>query len=172
LHDDASSNALSPQFPQLANLLELESGACQIGGMNEEIDFRRTWRQNWLGCLRDFADAELQRRMWLDPQNQNPHWSYIEFMCSYFDDTLYGKGYDWAIGERLVTKEEVDAVAALHHLLATHEAPGGDDYNNERVLNDPAWNQIVEEAKRATEKLALLLSDPAEKTILTRAPIS
>ena len=41
-----------------------------------------------------------------------------------------------------------------------------------KVLNDPAWDHIVEEAKRATEKLALLLSDPAEKTILTRAPIS
>jgi hypothetical protein len=139
--------------------------------MNEQTNLRCTWRQSWLGCLQDFADADLQRRTWLDPHNQNPHWSYIEFMCSYFDDTLHGEGYGWAIGEGLVTKDEADAVAALHHLLTTHEAPGGDDYNNERILNDPAWNHIVEEARQATEKLALLLSDPAEKAIFTRAPI-
>jgi hypothetical protein len=96
--------------------------------MNEQTNLRCTWRQSWLGCLQDFADADLQRRTWLDPHNQNPHWSYIEFMCSYFDDTLHGEGYGWAIGEGLVTKDEADAVAALHHLLTTHEAPGGDEY--------------------------------------------
>jgi len=134
--------------------------------MTEQTDLRRTWRQNWLGCLQDFADGDVQRRMWLDPQNQNPHWSYIEFMCSYFDDTLHGDDYDWAIEQGFVTQEEVDAIAALHHLLTAHQAPGGNDHDNERILNDPAWRLIVEEAKQATGKLALLLSEPAERTIL------
>jgi len=26
--------------------------------------------------------------MWLDPTNRNPHWSYGEIMCSYFNDVL------------------------------------------------------------------------------------
>lgn len=134
--------------------------------MNGQTDIRRAWRQNWLGCLREFADADLQRQRWLDPENRNPHWSYVEFMCCYFDDTLHGYGYDWAIGERLMTDGEAAAVAPLHQLLEHHEAPGGDDYDNERILNDPAWLHIVEEARRSTTNLAALLTDPAERNIL------
>jgi hypothetical protein len=134
--------------------------------MNEQTDLRRTWRQNWLGCLSEFADAGLQRQRWLDPENRNPHWSYVEFMCSYFDDTLHGHGYDWAISEMLVTDREAAAVAPLHELLKHHEAPGGDDYDSERILNDPAWLDIVEEARRSTSNLAALLTDPTERNIL------
>src|ERR1700735_4330343 len=130
--------------------------------MSEQMVLRRTWRQIWLGCLRDFADGDLQRRMWLDPHSPNPHWSYIGFMCTYFDDILYGEGYDWAIDQGLVTKEEVDTAAILHQLLAAHQPIDGNDYDNQRILNDPVWHQIVQEAKQVTAKLALLLSDPAE----------
>lgn len=134
--------------------------------MTDGTDFRRTWRQNWLNCLREFADEDLQRRMWLDPGSRNPHWSYIEFMCSYFDDTLHSRNYDWAIGEGLVTDQEVATVASLHYLLEHHEAPGGDDFDNERILKDQSWAEIVHAAKSSIGELASILKDPAERAIL------
>jgi len=59
-------------------------------------------------------------------------------MCSYLDDLLHDRGYHWASNEGLITEEEVQTVAALHGLLDRHAAPQGDDYDNEKVLNDPA----------------------------------
>jgi hypothetical protein len=136
------------------------------GSMTDRTDLRLVWRRNWLICLGQFADKNLQQRTWLDPKNRNPHWSYIEFMCSYFDDTLRSHSYDWAIAEGLVTKQEAAAVAPLHELLVRHEAPGGDDYDNDRILNDPAWHEIVEAANRSIRDLTPLLEDPHEKTAL------
>ncbi len=86
-------------------------------------------------------------------------------MCSYFDDTLCGHGYDWAIEKGLVTDDEAATVVSLHHLLEGHEAPEGNDHGHKRILDDPAWVEIGEEATRATSNLAALLS-PAEKNIL------
>ena len=118
--------------------LRLAKASMGSDAVSDASDFRRAWRLRWWGCLSDFADIDLQRRRWLDPENTNPHWSYVEFMCSYFNDLLCDQGYDWASNEGLVTKEEVQAVAALHGLLDRHAAPQGDDYDNEKVLNDPA----------------------------------
>ena len=87
-------------------------------------------------------------------------------MCSYFNDLLCDQGYDWASNEGLVTKEEVQAVAALHRLLDRHEAPQGDDCDNEKVLNDPAWLEVVKSAKEAQASLLAILNDPDEKKAL------
>ena len=134
--------------------------------MSDASDFRRAWRLRWWGCLSDFADIDLQRRRWLDPENTNPHWSYVEFMCSYLDDLLHDRGYHWASNEGLITEEEVQTVAALHGLLDRHEAPQGDDYDNEKVLNDPAWHEVVKSAKEAQASLLAILNDPDEKRAL------
>jgi hypothetical protein len=134
--------------------------------MNDRAELRRIWRQNWLNCLREFADHDIQRK-WLDTENRNPHWSYVECMCSYFDDTLAGQGYDWTIADGLVTDQEAAAVTSLHHLLDNHKPPGGDQYDHERILNDQAWHEIIDEAKRSLRNLAALLNDPTEKAILS-----
>jgi hypothetical protein len=39
----------------------------------------------WFASVAEIADIDLQHRKWLDPTNTNPHWSYIEFVCSYPD---------------------------------------------------------------------------------------
>ena len=87
-------------------------------------------------------------------------------MCNYFDDTLYGKHYDWAIAKRLVTKQEAAELAGLHRQLRNHSAPEGDDFNHKRILEDPAWLVIVAEAKLAVAKLSEIMKDPAERAIL------
>lgn len=68
--------------------------------------------------------------------------------------------------KKLVTPDEASAVAFLHQLLDRHEAPEGKDHDNERILADPAWHKIVEEAGRAKTALLALLSDPDERDIL------
>jgi hypothetical protein len=126
-------------------------------------DFRRYWRLNWLGCLNEFADTDLQRQWWLDPTNRNPHWSYVEFMCSYFNDVLHDRTYAELVAEGLVSSEEAATVGPLHALLELHEAPAGNDWDNASVLADPAWQAITDEAKVTNQRLAELLTDPAER---------
>jgi hypothetical protein len=134
--------------------------------VNADPEFRQRWRLNWLGCLNEFADIDLQRRMWLHPDNRNPHWSYVEIMCSYFDDVMYQRTYAEVVAEGLVSAEEATTVASLHDLLDRHEAPGGDDWNSAKVLADPAWQAITAEAKATNSRLGKLLTDPAERQAL------
>jgi len=134
--------------------------------VNADPEFQHRWRINWLGCLNEFADIDLQRRMWLDPTNRNPHWSYGEIMCSYFNDVLLERSYVDLVTEGLVTDEEAITVAALHALLERHEAPSGDDWDNAGVLADPAWLAITAEARATNRRLAELLTDPAERQAL------
>lgn len=134
--------------------------------MDDAAEIRRILRLRWLSCLNEFADVELQRRMWLDPANTNPHWSYVEIMCSYFDDMLMGRSYDALVAQGLVGTEEAAIVRPLHDLLDLHDAPGGDDWDAKRILADPAWLAICNLAKVTNLRLAGLLTEPAEREAL------
>jgi hypothetical protein len=100
------------------------------------------------------------------PTNRNPHWSYVEIMCSYFDDLIGERTYDDLVTQSLISAEEATVVSPLHALLNGHESPDGDDSNGARVLADPAWQAIAAEAKATKERLAEHLVDPAEKHAL------
>ena len=47
---------------------------------------RDAWRQRWLSSFNELTSIELQQKSWLDRFNKNSHWSFVEFMCSYFDN--------------------------------------------------------------------------------------
>ncbi len=125
---------------------------------------RGMWRQEWLGRIAALADGGRQRQTWLDPTNTNPHWSYVELMCGYFDDTLRGDTYDWALTEGLVTAQEVRIVSRLHQLLRCHKVP--DDLDHAQILADPAWTEIVAEAEKVRRGLLAWLTDPDERSAL------
>ena len=131
--------------------------------MSADPAFRQYWRLNWLGCLNEFADIDLQRRTWLDLTNRNPHWSYVEFMCTYFDNVICDRTYTELVAEGLVSVAEAILVEPLHALLDEHEAPDGNDSNAAGVLADSAWLAITVEAKAINARLARLLADPAER---------
>lgn len=99
----------------------------------------RILRAEWLHLLGEIADLGLQRRRWLDPENTNPHWSYIEFVSSYPDagqlETAFQNGW--------LTGREKQALTSFGEQLRRHKSPNGDDYNNAEVLEDPAWQDIV-----------------------------
>jgi hypothetical protein len=127
---------------------------------------RAQWRAGWLSSIREFANLEQQRRLWLDPNNRNPHWSFVEIICSYHDDILQGEGYKWAVAEGLVTEGEREIVAPWHELILGYRAPSGDDYDHEAILSDPAWISISDNAKDVVSRLAAALQNPAERIAL------
>lgn len=133
------------------------------------VELRRNWRSQWLASIQQFADIETQRKKWLDPTNTNPHWSFIEYMCCYFDDIGLndgGLGYEGWVLEGLATRDEVEAVQRFHALADAYNAPNGDDYDDKSVLEDPQWADVVGAAREAQQRLAQLITDPAELKLL------
>jgi hypothetical protein len=133
--------------------------------MTGNLELRRNWRTNWLSSIQEFADDETQRRLWLDAGNTNPHFSFVEYVSSYFDDLgLSDGGYEWAMCEGLVSDAEVRAVADFHANAAAY-APV-DCYDHQAILVDPKWAEVVAEAQRAQSALSGLIADPHELRLL------
>jgi len=131
---------------------------------------RLDWRLRWLTSIQSFADTDTQRRRWLDPAEENPHFSYVECMCVYFDDVLWGEDepYRRRLEGGFLSETEVAAVAEFHALADGHKSPNGDDWNSRAILEDLAWQEVVRAAEQAQHRLLPLLSDPAEREALTR----
>src|SRR5690242_9515175 len=119
-------------------------------------------RSGWFCLVSEIADLGLQRRMWLDPTNDNPHWSYIEFTCSYPDpdQLLQARREGW-----LGTSEH-QILAALGQAIDAYAPPRDDDYDNAAVLADPAWHRVVEAADQARSRLLAIAIDEGEKEVL------
>jgi hypothetical protein len=87
--------------------------------------------------------------MWLDPANQNPHWSFVEFVCSYPDDAqlLQAQKEGWLDGD------EFAIVSGLRETLLAYTPPGRDYYCHAAILEDPSWQAVIESAERTRERL-------------------
>lgn len=119
-------------------------------------------RRSWFGQVNELSDIALQRRTWLDTTNENPHWSYVEFVCSYpdRDQLLDALKNDW------LTLGEFEILSELGRLLDSYSPPGGNDYGHAAVLDDPAWHSIVDAAERARQRLLSTTSDRQEREML------
>ena len=136
-----------------------------MGSTTPEAAARRL-RKWWFCRVHELADIELQRRTWLDPANLNPHWSYIEFVESYpASDQLQE-----ALNRGWLTREEFDLLDELGALVFSHQAPGGDDYDNAAVLADPAWQAVVNAAAKAQQRLLSMTEDRGERATLSGKP--
>lgn len=130
-------------------------------------EIRRNWRQEWLGCVAEFSDFDTQKRMWLDVENTNPHWSFVEYMCSYFDDLgLQVVDYQGRIDAGFVTEEEVAAINEFHQIADGYQSPT-DDYDHRAILDDPKWHEVVKAAQKAKQQLLALISDNKERQDLS-----
>ena len=134
-----------------------------------EAELRHYWRLRWLSSLQEFTDTSVQTTRWVDPEEANPHYSFVECMCCYFDDADLAEqdSYEQRIAGGYLTPEEASAVAEFHLLADQYHSPGGDDYDTPAILSDPAWRNVVEAAKRAQESLLLLLTSAIEVAALT-----
>lgn len=129
----------------------------------------KNWRLNWLESLHEFSDYSLQLYSWrggLEPNN--PHWSFVEFMCCYFDDCSLSGGYAWAVEDGFVSIEEETAVAEFHQAADQYKPPKNDSYDHGAILQDMEWQVVVELAVAACNRLSSLITDPTEAAILGR----
>jgi hypothetical protein len=117
-------------------------------------------RRRWFGSVYEIADMEYQRRTWLTPPNNSPHWSYVEFCCSYPDASQLQSARDHGY----LSAKEFELLTTLHEALISHGAT--DDYDNPAILEDPAWHAVVAKAQNIRKQLLTLTVDPIEQSYL------
>jgi hypothetical protein len=132
-------------------------------------ELRRWWRMQWLTSIQAFADSETQKVRWLDPGEGNPHYSFVECMCWYFDDAYLCEedAYQKRQERGQVSIAEVEAVADFHRLASAYDPPEDDHYAIAAILNDPAWQEVVVAAQAAQQALLSLLDNEIEANALT-----
>jgi hypothetical protein len=128
-----------------------------------------TWRKRWLSMISYFALYEIQTKMWLDTNNPNPHWTFAELMCSYFEDLGFSddaSSLDELLQEGYISENELSAAELFHKSAFLYKPPNNDHYDHKRILTDAKWIAIVNEAKNVKNKLRQLLSIRSELTAL------
>ncbi|MBX7225763.1 MAG: hypothetical protein K1X55_07015 [Chitinophagales bacterium] len=129
-------------------------------------DNKKLWRERWLGCINELTSLDLQKKSWLDKTHTNPHWSFVEFMCSYFDDLSIDDNYKYQIDNGWLTDKELEIIKDWHKALDKYNAPKNDDYDHEAILTDPKWLDILQSGQIMKSKLASTLNE-TEKKIVT-----
>lgn len=133
--------------------------------MKDRETHKEQWRSRWLSCLNELTSIKLQQKSWVDKSNTNPHWSFVEFMCSYFDDLAIDNQYEYPLTENWITKNEFEIIKKWHGLLDKYDSPSNDDYDVVNILKDRNWQLIVEEGQKAKIELSKIISN-SEKQIL------
>jgi len=128
---------------------------------------KNLWRERWLGCINELTSHDLQKKSWLDNTHTNPHWSFVEFMCSYFDDLAIDENYKYQLDKGWVTQKELEIIEDWHIALDKYNSPKNDDYDNEAILNDPKWLEILQIGVATRNNLTKTLND-TETQFLTQ----
>ncbi len=127
---------------------------------------KKKWRERWLGSINELTSLELQTKSWLDKENTNPHWSFVEFMCSYFDDLVIDNNYEYPLHNSWITNREYEIIRDWHQALSAYDSPNNNDHDNDAILKDNTWRDILQLGIDSRHKLAETL-DVAERMILT-----
>lgn len=114
---------------------------------------RRNLRETWLSILHGFCAPRLQQ-LWVAPI-EGVVVSFEECMCGWFDDLSLGDGLAAAVADGWMSQAEADACAEFHAAADAYRAPGDDA----RVLADPVWANVVEQARKAWMRLRELVAD-------------
>ena len=125
---------------------------------------REKWRLLWLDSINELTSFDLQVQSWLSNQTSNPHWSYVEFRCCYFDDVF--PEYEDLIKKGWVTQEEYDIIKDWHERLDKYETPNGNNHDREAILNDSDWIDIVSEGEKAKIELSRILEGKEKAALM------
>src|SRR4051812_10666256 len=108
-------------------------GARPLESMTPELRDRRDWRLLWLSSIQAFADA------------RGSGFSFTDCMSSYFDEVNLGQpdAYEKRLEAGDVNSAEATAVRSFHSLVETYESPNADDLDDQTILQDPQWREIV-----------------------------
>ncbi|MDI4664949.1 hypothetical protein K9U40_11500 [Xanthobacter autotrophicus] len=112
--------------------------------------------------VNELADLPLQRRTWLNPPTPSPHWSYVEFCCSYpdLDQLTFDRDHN------IISADEFEALIPLCDAIIAHDPPGSRPCDHVAILNDPAWHEVITLAERVRQRLIVLVSAPEERQCL------
>jgi hypothetical protein len=135
--------------------METEETLASSDSVSDE-ELRELWRVRWKSSVEELTSLERQRETWLDTSEPSVHYSFVEFMCCYFDDLLCGLSYSQLVESGYVSEQEMAILIEWHNALDRYKSPQNDDYDDAAILNDPKWLQIVDLGAIAWEKLKLL----------------
>ncbi|GAA4022956.1 hypothetical protein GCM10022409_03470 [Hymenobacter glaciei] len=116
------------------------------------------WRVRWKSSIEELTSLDHQRKTWLDAEKPSVHYTFVEFMCCYFDDLLCGMSYNQLVENGYVSEQEMGALFEWHTTLDSYNSPGNNDYDDVAILNDLEWIRIASLGAVAWEKLQLLWS--------------
>lgn len=127
---------------------------------------RKLWRDRWLDSINELTSLRLQQESWLDNSHSNPHWSFVEFMCCYFDDLSIDKNYEDLIASGYVSQQEFEIINQWHEDLNNYDSPNNDDYDNQAILNDSKWLDIVKLGELTKNILAEVLNSDERQILM------
>lgn len=132
----------------------------------DDKQIRSVWRLRWLASIQELADLHEQQRTWLDTHSGNPHASFIEYVCCYFDDLgLSDQNYSKFVADGFVTEHESKLLQDFHTRIELYKSPTN-DWDHASILSDPKWHRITELARIAKAELLEILSEPSERSAL------
>lgn len=117
------------------------------------------WRVRWKHSIEELTSIEHQSKTWLDAAKPSVHYTYVEFMCCYFNDLLCGLTYSQLVENGYVSEQEKAALLDWHNAVDGYSSPGNDDYDDAAILNDPEWIRIVALGAEAHKELHLLWNE-------------
>jgi hypothetical protein len=119
-------------------------------------DLLALWRVRWKSSIEELTSLDHQRKSWLDAEKPSVHYTYVEFMCCYFDDLLCGLSYNQFVENGYVSEQEKYVLFEWHISLDGYNSPRNNDYDDAAILNDPEWIRIAALGAVAWRKLQLL----------------
>ena len=132
-----------------------EDSSTSLDSVSDE-ELQNLWRVRWKSSIEELTSIEHQRKTWLDAAKPSVHYTFVEFMCCYFDDLLCGISYSQLIENLYVSGQENDAVIEWHTALDSYNSPLNNDYNDAEILIDPEWIRIAALGAEVWKKLNLL----------------
>jgi hypothetical protein len=132
-----------------------EDSSALSDAVSDEV-LRDLWRVRWKSSIEELTSLDHQRKTWLDAAKPSVHYTFVEFMCCYFDDLLCGMNYDQLYEDGYVSEQEKDALIEWHTALNGYNSPQNNDYDDAAILNDPEWIRIVTLGAMAWKRLLVL----------------
>jgi hypothetical protein len=92
----------------------------------------------------ELSDLDLQRKLWLNQENNTGLISsYSELMCSLFDDLYFDYFVENEVSKIDLPNSAIVELRKLRELLNGYDEKSSDV----EIINDPEWKKVVEQAK-------------------------
>jgi len=126
---------------------------------------KEIWRQSWLESINNLTSYALQKNCWITIPNGNYHWSFVNFVNSYFKDVLFGSDYQFYIGVKFITQKEYEIIMDWHTDLNNYIPPNGNNFDNLAIFSDKKWLSILFKGIYAKQKLISAIAEGEKRNL-------